>query len=621
MKIFNDITGRVSPARSPRSASRTASPSSSTRCCSGSIPPEQWQWQCRVVSTTPIPTLTTDRLTDYVPAHPGRQPRRDRPAGHPGLPRPRASRSVAVYSEADRGAPYLELADEADLHRPRPGRRELPEDRRASSRAAEIANVEAIHPGYGFLSENAHFAEVCRECNIEFIGPPHEAMQQLGNKNEARKLAQKAKVPVVPGSEGLIDDEDEALQARPRRSATRCSSRRRPAAAAAACASPATTSACIAGLAAGPARRPRPPSRTAASTWRSTSSSRGTSRCSSSATSTATSSTSGSATARCSAGIRSSSRNRRPRTCRTKVRDEICDAAVRLVKAAGYYNAGTCEFLRRQGQQLLLHRGQRPHPGRAPGDRTGDRHRPGPRADPHRRRREAALHAGGHRRTAAAPSSAASTPRTRPTDFRPSPGTITRWQPPGGPGVRLDTHVVTGYRVPPNYDSLVAKLLVHQPTRAEAIAVHAAGAGASSSSRASRRRSRSTARSSTLRRSSRARSIRRSSSGCSSARGERSRGPDGERRRVSDPILTPSGRSRDAARPPSDGREPEQKHDDPRRGERSGPTDPVRSRLEPEHDLPRPLRHHDLCGRRSRPSGSEPLARRFDTSSRGTTGR
>src|SRR5207249_2484024 len=69
-----------------------------------------------------------------------------------------------------------------------------------------------IHPGYGFLSENAHFAEVCRACKIEFIGPPHEAMRMLGNKNEARKLAQKVGVPVVPGSEGLISDEKEALR-------------------------------------------------------------------------------------------------------------------------------------------------------------------------------------------------------------------------------------------------------------------------------------------------------------------------------------------------------------------------------------------------------------------------
>jgi acetyl-CoA carboxylase biotin carboxylase subunit len=77
--------------------------------------------------------------------------------------------------------------------------------------AAEIANVEAIHPGYGFLSENPHFAEVCRSCKIEFIGPPQEAMRLLGNKNEARKLALENGVPVVPGSDGLIRSDAEAL--------------------------------------------------------------------------------------------------------------------------------------------------------------------------------------------------------------------------------------------------------------------------------------------------------------------------------------------------------------------------------------------------------------------------
>src|SRR5262245_26044878 len=72
-------------------------------------------------------------------------------------------------------------------------------------RAAEAADVDAIHPGYGFLSENAAFAEMCRDHQFEFIGPSPEAMHKLGNKNQARKLAQDAGVPVVPGSEGLIE--------------------------------------------------------------------------------------------------------------------------------------------------------------------------------------------------------------------------------------------------------------------------------------------------------------------------------------------------------------------------------------------------------------------------------
>src|SRR6266481_2406835 len=119
--------------------------------------------------------------------------------------------TVAVFSEADRGAHYLDLADEAYCIGKAASNESYLMINRIIS-AAEIGNVQAIHPGYGFLAENAHFAEVCRSCNIEFIGPTHEAMRRLGNKNEARKLAQQAGVPVVPGSEGLIDADAEALK-------------------------------------------------------------------------------------------------------------------------------------------------------------------------------------------------------------------------------------------------------------------------------------------------------------------------------------------------------------------------------------------------------------------------
>src|SRR5437899_8748850 len=117
---------------------------------------------------------------------------------------------VAVFTEAARRAPSLSLADEAICIGPAPAAESYLKIPRLIS-AAEIANVQAIHPGYGFLSENPHFAEVCRACKIEFIGPPVEAMRLLGNKNEARKLAQKVGVPVVPGSEDLITDEKHAL--------------------------------------------------------------------------------------------------------------------------------------------------------------------------------------------------------------------------------------------------------------------------------------------------------------------------------------------------------------------------------------------------------------------------
>ncbi|MGD9857583.1 MAG: acetyl/propionyl/methylcrotonyl-CoA carboxylase subunit alpha, partial [Planctomycetaceae bacterium] len=118
---------------------------------------------------------------------------------------------VAVFSEADRGADYLKLADEAYCIGPAPASESYLKIDRVIS-AAEIGNVQAIHPGYGFLSENAHFAEICRDSQIEFIGPSHEAMAKLGDKVAARRLAVAAKVPCVPGSEGLIANETEALR-------------------------------------------------------------------------------------------------------------------------------------------------------------------------------------------------------------------------------------------------------------------------------------------------------------------------------------------------------------------------------------------------------------------------
>ena len=118
--------------------------------------------------------------------------------------------TVCVYSTADAGSQYLQLADETIcIGPPRGAQSYLKIDQIIS--AAEVGNVEAIHPGYGFLSENAHFNEVCRSCNIDFIGPTPQAMEALGDKNAARTMARKANVPVVPGSPGLIIDDDEAV--------------------------------------------------------------------------------------------------------------------------------------------------------------------------------------------------------------------------------------------------------------------------------------------------------------------------------------------------------------------------------------------------------------------------
>jgi acetyl-CoA carboxylase biotin carboxylase subunit len=375
---------------------------------------------------------------------------------------------VAVYSEADRDAPYLALADEAICIGPAASVDSYLNIPRLIS-AAEITDVQAIHPGYGFLSENAHFADVCRACKIEFIGPPQDAMHRLGNKNEARKLAQKVGVPVVPGSEGLIETDEEALRL------------------AHAMGYPVLIKAAAGGGGRG--------MRVAHNDL---------------------SLKSGLKSAQQEAEKafkdgsvylekyieqprhievqilgdrhgnivhlweRDCSLQRRhqklveespaPGAVPTEVREQICQAAVKLVQSAGYYNAGTCEFLvDKQFHFYFIEvnaRIQVEHPVTelVTGiDLVREQIRIAA-GEPLRFRQEDIPQRG-----------VAIECRINAEDpaagFRPSPGVITRWQPPGGPGVRVDSHVVPGYRVPPNYDSLVAKLLVHQPTRAEALAV------------------------------------------------------------------------------------------------------------------------------------------------------
>src|SRR5512135_1887166 len=119
-------------------------------------------------------------------------------------------RTVAIYSEADANSMHVQLADEAICICKAPASESyLRIDRIVS--AAEITDVDAIHPGYGFLAENSHFADVCESCNIRFIGPSSRAMNALQDKAVSRALAKKAGVPIPPGSEGIVDNEQEAL--------------------------------------------------------------------------------------------------------------------------------------------------------------------------------------------------------------------------------------------------------------------------------------------------------------------------------------------------------------------------------------------------------------------------
>ena len=119
--------------------------------------------------------------------------------------------TLAVYSEADEQSLHVQLADEAICIGPAAGAESyLRADRILS--AAEIADVDAIHPGYGFLSENAEFAEQCESCNITFIGPRSDTISRMGDKAVARETVAKAGVPIIPGSDGPIEDESQAIK-------------------------------------------------------------------------------------------------------------------------------------------------------------------------------------------------------------------------------------------------------------------------------------------------------------------------------------------------------------------------------------------------------------------------
>ena len=313
----------------------------------------------------------------------------------------------------------------------------------------------------------------------------------MGDKIEAKATAKRLGIPVVPGSDGAVTNEAAGASRSPRTSAIPvlikaaaggggrgmkvARTRRRPRHA--------------------PSRRraprPRPPSATTASTSRSTWRSRATSRSRCSATARATPSIWASATARCSAATRRCWR-RRPRPPSTprqrkKIGTTVAKAMQKLKLPRRRHGRVPL-----RGRRVLLHRDEHAPAGRASGDRDDHRHRPRHRADPHRLRRAAVAHAGGRAPSRATPSSAASTPRTRAT-FMPSPGTITYWHPPGGLGVRVDSGVYQGYRIPPYYDSLIGKLIVHGKNRNECLMRLQARASSSSSSTASRPPSRCSA--------------------------------------------------------------------------------------------------------------------------------
>ncbi|MEZ6062919.1 MAG: acetyl-CoA carboxylase biotin carboxylase subunit [Planctomycetaceae bacterium] len=373
--------------------------------------------------------------------------------------------TVAVFSEADRGSHYLDLADEAWCIGPAPASQSYLLINRIIS-AAEVGNVQAIHPGYGFLSENAHFAEVCRKCNIEFIGPPHEAMSKLGDKVSARKIAMAAKVPCVPGSEGLISDVNEAVRiageigypvlikatagggGKGMRVAGNEVSLRAGLQAASAEAEKAFSNAGV--YLEKYVERPRhvevqvlaDSHGNAVHLWeRDCSMQRKHQKL-----------------------IEESPAPNLP----DKIRSKICAAAVRLIQESGYQNAGTVEFIVDRDHNFYFievnARIQVEHPVTemvtgidlikqqilvAAGEKLQFTQQDIPCNG-------SAIEL---RINAEDPDN----------DFRGSPGRISKLRLPGGGGVRFDSHVYENYTISPYYDSMIGKLIVHKPTRDEAI--------------------------------------------------------------------------------------------------------------------------------------------------------
>lgn len=374
--------------------------------------------------------------------------------------------TVCVYSTADKDAAYLKLADKAICIGDAPSVDSYLNIPRIIA-AAEVADAEAIHPGYGFLAENAHFAEVCRSCKIEFIGPPVSAMAAIGDKVACKKLARKAKVPTVPGSDGEVENEEDAVKlldeigypviikasagggGRGMRVAHNDVSLRAGMKQAQLEAEKAFKNPMV--FIEKYIERGRHVEVQVIADQH------------------------GNA---CHLWERDCTMQRRHQKLveespspilDQKTREELCASAVRLVKAAGYYNAGTVEYIVDQdGNFYILEvnaRIQVEHPvtEMVTGiDLIKEQIRVAAGLPLSFKQKD--VHQVGHaiecRINAEDPA----------RNFAPSPGVLTELRLPGGPGVRWDSHVYAGYRIPPNYDSMIGKLIVHRPTRDEAIA-------------------------------------------------------------------------------------------------------------------------------------------------------
>jgi acetyl-CoA carboxylase biotin carboxylase subunit len=371
--------------------------------------------------------------------------------------------TVAVYSEADADSLHVRFADEVVCIGPGPSKESYLQIPRVIS-AAEVTNAEAIHPGYGFLSENAHFADVCASCNIKFIGPSPEMIEKMGDKSFAKNTMRKAGVPVIPGSEGLLKDVKEAKTF------------------------------------AGEIGYPVILKATAGGGGRGMRIVRDEASLeilygTASAEAAAAFGNSGLYMEKyfenprhieiqllgdsfgnvVALGERECSIQRKhqklieesPSPAITdKIRQKMAEAAIKGARSVNYESAGTIEFLFENGKFYFMEMNTRiqvEHPVTeavfgvdlvkkqieiAAGEKISWHNDYKMRG-----------HAIECRINAENPAQ----------DFRPSPGKITSFHVPGGMGVRVDTHAYAQYVIPPFYDSLIAKVITHGRTRDEAI--------------------------------------------------------------------------------------------------------------------------------------------------------
>ncbi len=374
--------------------------------------------------------------------------------------------TVCVFSEEDRGAAYLSLADQTIcIGGPAPRDSYLKSDRIIA--AAEVTGADAIHPGYGFLAENAAFAEKCRACNIEFIGPNVDAMRALGDKASARALAKKAKVPTIPGSDGVLDDDDNEVL----RIAQKIGF-------------PLMIKASAGGGGRG-MRIVRDKTGLLVAIKQAEQEAEGAFQ---------------------SSALYIEKYVDRPRHVEVQIiadnhgnvvhlgerdctlqrryqklveespspaidartRKDLCSAAVKLAKTAGYTSAGTVEFLvDAKGKFYFIEVNTRIQVEHPVSEMTTGldlvkmqiKVAAGETLEVHQRSIKSSGHAIECRINAEDPDK----------QFRPCAGLIEEFRPPGGFGVRVETYAHDGCRISPCYDSLIAKIIVHQPTRPEAI--------------------------------------------------------------------------------------------------------------------------------------------------------